>query len=218
MFTALSQAFGQLTDPRIRTVLIQATGGALLVMLLIGGVASWGLTHMPPTGYAILDWVLTGAGLLSVLIIIWLLFPATVMIVASMFLEKVALAVEARHYPGLPMARDIPLSEDVKGAVLLALKALGLNLLFLPAYIFIGPLAPLLYVTLNGYIIGRDYFQQVALRRLPLAEIDGAFLKNRRRYWLGGAVIAGLGSVPFINLLTPVLATAFFIHLLQRGR
>jgi CysZ protein len=45
---------------------------------------------------------------------------------------------------------------------------------------------------------------------------------NRGTVFVGGIVIAGLASVPILNLLTPLFATAFMVHLYKglarRGR
>ncbi|MFD2265092.1 EI24 domain-containing protein [Lacibacterium aquatile] len=218
MFSAFSKAIGQLSDPKTRGALWLGIGGALLVMVILGVGASVGLTYVPRTGMDWLDGIIFGAGILSVMMLVWLFFPATVIIVTSLLLERVARAVEARHYPTLPPPRDVPLSEDIKGSVVLALKALGLNILFLPAYLFLGPLSPLLFIALNGYLLGREYFQQVAMRRLSLPEVEPAFRASRSRYWMAGGLIAALGTIPIVNLLIPVLATALFIHLFQTRR
>lgn len=218
MFSALSKAIGQLSDPRTRGALWLGIGGALLVMLVLGVGAGFGIANIPPTGMGWLDWLIRGISAVGTVGAIWFLFPTTVLIVTSLLLERVALAVEARHYPGLPAPRDVPLSEDIKGSVVLALKGLGLNLLFLPAYIFLPVISWALFVALNGYLIGREYYQQVALRRMALGDVEPSFRAQRSRYWLAGALIAALGLVPLVNLLIPIIATALFVHLFQTRR
>lgn len=218
MFSALSKAIGQLSDPRTRGALWLGIGGALLVMVVLGILAGFGIAHIPATGMGWLDWLIAAIGGVGTLGAIWFLFPTTVLIVTSLLLERVALAVEARHYPTLPAPRDVPLSEDIKGSLMLALKGLGLNLLFLPAYIFLPVISWALFVALNGYLIGREYYQQVAMRRMSLPEVEPSFKAQRSRYWVAGALIAALGLIPIVNLLIPIIATALFVHLFQSRR
>ena len=93
------------------------------------------------------------------------------------------------------------------------LVAVALNVLALPVYLLSTVFAPLVFFALNGYLLGREYFEMVALRRVDLA----AALALRRRYlgrlWLVGAGFAFLMTVPIVNLVTPVLATAIMVHL-----
>ena len=73
-------------------------------------------------------------------------------------------------------------------------------------FVFLGP---------SGYLFGREYFEVVALRRLDRT----AAWTTRRRYagriFLAGAAIAGMFLVPFVNLVAPVVATAFMVHLFE---
>src|SRR3546814_18267334 len=63
-----------------------------------------------------------------------------------------------------------------------------LNLLVLPLYlvlIWIPPLNLLLFYLLNGYLLGREYFEMVAVRRLDLAAA-----KRLRRAFRGQVILA----------------------------
>jgi len=53
----------------------------------------------------------------------------------------------------------------------------------------------------------------VALRRLAPPERRALWRLNRGRLVAGGVAIAGLFSVPLLNLLAPLLAAAFMLHL-----
>jgi len=39
--------------------------------------------------------------------------------------------------------------------------------------------------------------------------------RYRARLWLGGAVIAAIATVPILNLIGPIVATAFMTHLFE---
>jgi len=85
--------------------------------------------------------------------------------------------------------------------------ALLLNLLALPLYLLPGPNLPV-YLLLNGYLLGREYFEVVALRRLDAAATDRVRRRWRLRLWAIGAVIAPLLLIPLVNLVAPVIGVA----------
>jgi uncharacterized protein involved in cysteine biosynthesis len=218
VISALLLAFRQLPDPKIRTVLIQSVLAAIAVfaLLTVAVVLLVGLLGL--TGVGWVDWLMgVFSGIVS-LTGAWLFFPVVVIALTSLFTDRVAAAVEARHYPALPTPRLIPLAEEVRGALALLGKGVLLNLAILPLYFLTGPIAPFLFYAANGYLLGRDYFQSIALRRLPLAQVQAVAGQQQKRIWGAGIVLAFLGTVPFINLLVPILATAFMIHLFERLR
>ena len=60
----------------------------------------------------------------------------------------------------------------------------------------------------------------MAGRRLPWSTVRALRQRTRARLWLAGAVIALLLTVPVLNLVAPVVAVAFMVHLfegLRRG-
>jgi uncharacterized protein involved in cysteine biosynthesis len=91
-----------------------------------------------------------------------------------------------------------------------------LNLLALPLYVFMPGLNFFVFLGLNGYLFGRQYFEVVALRRLDMAATRAVRHRFGVRIFAGGVVIAGLFAMPFVNLLAPVIATAFMVHLCAR--
>jgi uncharacterized protein involved in cysteine biosynthesis len=90
-----------------------------------------------------------------------------------------------------------------------------LNLLVLPVYLvlfFVPPLNLILYYLLNGYLIGREYFELVAFRRLPPADATRLRRRHRARILLSGVILAFCMTVPVVNLFAPVLGAAFMVH------
>jgi CysZ protein len=135
--------------------------------------------------------------------------------IMAMLLDDIAAAVERRYYPELPPGREQPLVEAILGNLIFIAVTLILNLLVLPLYfvlIFIPPLNLLLFYLLNGYLLGREYFEMVAARRLDLAATKRLRRDFRGRVILAGAVIAFLLTIPIVNLVTPIIATAFMLH------
>ncbi len=117
MFSALAKAFGQLSDPAFRRVLVRSMLAALVVFIGVWIAAWYGLSWSGEalSGWAalepggiwdnVLGWVVGAAGVVALLVASFLLFPAIMSIALSLMLEGIAQAVERRHYPGLPPAR-----------------------------------------------------------------------------------------------------------------
>jgi len=92
--------------------------------------------------------------------------------------------------------------------------AVNVGALFL--YPFAGPLIPVLFWAVNGFLLGREYFTMVALRRLPPAEAAALRSRYSGTIWLAGTLMAAPLSVPIVNLVIPVLGAATFTHLFHR--
>jgi uncharacterized protein involved in cysteine biosynthesis len=135
----------------------------------------------------------------------------------SLLLEDIARAVESRHYPGLPPPRPQGIGEQVNAALRLAAMSLLLNLLALPLYL-IPAVNVFVFYGLNGYLLGREYFELVAARRLDIADVHRLWRRYRGRLCLAGAVIAVLLSIPFVGWALPTVATAFMLHLFESLR
>ena len=214
MLHALFLGFRQLADPRAGRLLLRCVLLAGLTFgLLLVAVATL-LGALDPTGLGWLDTGLAIAGSAAVLVLAWLLFPVTIAIALSWFAEDVALAVEQRHYPDLPPPSGMGVSESLWAALRFGTVAVLLNLLALPLYLLPGANL-LIYLGLNGYLLGREYFELVAARRLPGPTVTALRRRLRGRLWLAGAVIAALLAVPVFNLVAPVVAIAFMVHLFE---
>lgn len=216
MIQALIAAVTDLREPGIRRVL----GKSLLLalaMLALTGVLVWLLiVWLTDLQIGWLDSIVEFAAGLGVVVLAWLLFPVAVSSTIGIFLDEVSEAVEARHYPALPPAKGVPLAVEVKSAIAFAAVAIALNLLLLPLYLllfFFPPLYALIFYGVNGYLLGREYFEQVALRRLDVPAAHALRRAHQGRVLLAGIVIAFLLTVPFVNLIAPVIATAFMLHL-----
>jgi len=217
MIAALFRAFGQLTQrPTLKLVL----GSAVLTLILL--LALWGAVVLVLANTRLfdiiwlerlIDWVGGSVALVGA----WFLLPAVAGAVAGLFAERVAAHVERRYYPGLPPVPGQAFMAGVWTGLRFVLLFLVVNLVAMPAYLllfFLPPLNIVLYVVLNAWLLGREYFELVAYRRL-----DGvAVLALRRRtagtLFLAGAVTVGMFAAPGLNLLAPFIATAFMVHLL----
>ena len=221
---AVSRALAQAGDPVFRRVLLRALG---LTLLLLGpfvfGFAAflqWLLpesVNIPFYGpVAFLDDLASGVGVAVLLFLsVFLMIPVAGLFL-GLFLEPVADAVERRHYPDLPPVPGPGLLAGLVEGLRFALLFLGVNLLALVVYLAATALAPLVFWAVNGLLLGREYFQLVAMRRLSRRQADALRRRHFGTIWLAGALMAVPLSVPLLSLLVPILGVASFTHLFHR--
>ena len=223
MLAYLSKAISQIGDPVLRRVVLIGIGGSGLVFVLLSALVWWifsaqvDLTSLSLWGWveSLLDWIAGFVVVMSLIVVSAILFPGVATIIVGFFLEDVVAAVEKKHYPGEPPARPQPVSEVLASTVRFALSVIGLNLLCLPLYLilmFVPPFNLVLYYLLNGYLVSREYFELVALRRMGPAAALQMRRQSRGRILMAGILLTFLLTIPIINFLTPVIATAFMVH------
>jgi len=215
MLTELLRAFVALRAPELRRVVALGLGLAALSFALLWFAVAAVLYDAVHFAWRPLDWLVEALGGLAVLALSWLLFPTVVTLMTGFFLDRVAAAVEALDYPNRDPPRRRPIVETITAPLRLGALTIALNLLALPLYLFVPGINFVLFLSLNGYLLGREYFEVVALRRLD-AGAAGA-MRNRfgGRVFIGGVAIAGLFAMPLVNLVAPVVATAFMVHLFE---
>jgi uncharacterized protein involved in cysteine biosynthesis len=199
----------------MRRVIALSLGLAILTFALLWLAVAGILFNTAIFDWRPLNWLFNLLGGLGVLVLSWLLFPAVVTLIMGFYLERVAAAVEALDYPGRSPPRGQPFGEMLAVMLRLTALALLLNLLVLPIYLFVPGINLFLFLALNGYLLGWGYFEVVALRRLDAGEARAVRTRFAGRIFLGGVVIAGLFALPLVNLVAPVIATAFMLHIFE---
>jgi CysZ protein len=217
MLTALRLAFADLLRPEQRGPILISIASALTLLIALCLGAALLLSRLHFAGIPWLDTTIEIAGSLAALVLAWALFPAMTMLILGFFLDRVVAAVERRHYPELPPARRIGIGEALTSALRILALALVVNLVLLPVY-FLPPINLFIYYGLNGYVVGREYFELVALRRLDGAAARAMWRWHRGRLVLAGVVIVFLLSLPLFNLVAPVVAAAFMLHVFEGVR
>jgi CysZ protein len=218
MIRAFELAVRQLGDPKLRGVIWWSLLVSLVLQIGIAALAWWALRS-----FAHFEWKWINEGIVwlgggAVLVLALMLFPASFGIVISIFMEKIADIVEAEHYPQLGPARGIPIWTGIWTGIVFLLAVVALNLVMLPFYIlaiFVAGLGAVLFYAVNGWLTGRVYYEQVALRRHKPAEVKAWRRANSGVLWLTGIVIVFLGTLPILNLIVPVLGTAAMVHVAQ---
>ena len=117
----------------------------------------------------------------------------------TLLLDPICETVEQRWYPGLPNARAQPWAEMLWNAARLTGITLALTLLFLPLYLillFFPPFNLFVFFGLNGYLLGREYFEVAAARRLESGEARAAvIISDKPGVWIAGADIEEFGTL-----------------------
>lgn len=224
IFTCFFSALSQLTDARFRRVFFIGIG--LSLALLIAAVAgfTWLLDWVTPEQIWVpvlgeVQWihelVSWGGAFLLLFLSVFLMVPVASAI-TSMFLDDVADAVEAVHYPQLPPANRVPFGDALRDTINFLGLLLGANLLALILVIFLAPAAPFIFWGVNGFMLGREYFTLAAARRLGRAQAIALRRKHVGTIWAAGILMAVPLSIPLVNLLIPILGAATFTHLFHQ--
>jgi CysZ protein len=230
MLDAAAQALTQMFSPRFRAVLLKSIGLALILMVILG----IGLQHLlawlagAGTGYvesalgpnahaplAVLAFVLTVAASLGIIVGSVFLMPAVTALVASFFVDDIALEVERSRYPGEPAGKPLPLLRAVIEGVKTALLAIVVYLVALPFLLFAG-FGAIIFFFCTAYILGREYFELAAMRYLPVAEARALRKQHQGTVFVAGMFIAAFVSIPIVNLATPLFGMAFMVHMHKR--
>jgi len=210
---AFFRALAQIGLPDVRAVLWRTLVLTLLSLTLLG-VGIWFGLHwlLMWLGWSQADGM--GGALLSTVLIalgVWLLFRVIAMAIIGFHADRIVAAVEQASYPErLAAAHTVPLAVELRMAARSTLRALGWNIAALPAYLLllatgVGP--PLLFLTLNAYLLGCDLAELIEARH-PAAP---RFTPLAR--WQLGFASALLFLPPVVNLLAPLLGVAMATHM-----
>lgn len=224
IFASFFKALGQIADPRFRRVMGL---GILLALALLAAVYAGflalidsfapGTVEIPFVGPisgidTLLGW---GSLFLMLGLSVFLMVPVASAF-SGLFLEDIAAAVEERHYPGLPPVTPVRLGDSLVDSLNFLGLVIAANVLALVLYVFAGPFIPVVFWAVNGWLLGREYFTLVAMRRIGRQGAKALRARHAGRIWLAGILMAAPLSVPLVNLVIPVLGVATFTHLYHR--
>lgn len=225
MIGDFSKAISQVFDRRFLSVLLKSLGLTIGLLAIITAILFYFLSFIPAIDFTVpfTDWHVTFfdeiAKTASVGLILifssFLMFPvATVFI--GLFLDEIADAVEGRHYPHLPAPRRQSFREALTQGFEFMLLLIGANIVALIFYLILNVAAPLVFWLVNGYLLGREYFEIVAARRMDARAAKSLRNKHLMSTWAAGALIAIPLSIPVVNLIVPLIGVAAFVHLFHR--
>lgn len=223
ILTAFFKALAQLPDPRFQSVLWRGLGLtiALLVALYAGSLWLIGWLTSEPLVLPVVGEVTWLGGLLSwgslglvIVLSVFLMVPVASLI-TSLFLDEVAEAVEQEHYPDLPEIPRLPFIEGLRDTVGFLGVLLSANVIAIVLYVILPFAAFFIFYALNGYLLGREYFQLVAMRRVGRDGAKALRADHSGKIWLAGCLMAVPLTFPLVNLVIPILGAATFTHLFQ---
>lgn len=220
------KSVAQFDDPKFRRVLWRGMG--LTIMLLIAAwlLVNFGLNQLLSSAWAAnligdQSWlgalINIGGALFTIALSIWLMVPVTSAIIA-LFLNEMAQAVEARHYPHLPKQTATKLQDQILVGIRFLEILLLANIGALILSMIVPLLAPFVFWATNGYLMGREYFQMAAMRRMPRAQAQELFQRHQGSIWIAGILMAIPMSIPLVGLFIPILGAATFTHQFERLR
>ena len=216
MFASIGKALTSLHDPAIHRILVRSVlytialfAGALVlaegVLLLLPGLGK-------PDANRELEWKMP-----LMFAKLMLSFGAPVAaLFASLFLDEVAAAIEARSYPQDAKAPGNSFRKGLASGIRLTLTVIMANLLLWPVSAISPGFGWLAKLGVNAYLLGREYFELAALRHLP--RLDMVRLRRRRASSIFGAglVLSLLTQIPLVNLFAPLFGAALMVHLFRQ--
>ncbi|RZP21358.1 MAG: hypothetical protein EVA26_06760 [Burkholderiaceae bacterium] len=209
----------QLPDPAFRRVIIKAILLSIFVFVFLAIVVWFVLSETNFFTFWAFEAFADTLGGITAIVIAWLLFPTLASFFITLFLEDIAEAVESRYYPDTLLEKINNPSAMFVISLRFTAIALFLNVLAIPFYFFtiwFPPLGIFVFYCLNGYLLGREYFELVALRHIKMEDIPSVRQANRLKLFLFGSVTTFLFTIPIINFLAPILGVTGMTHFLRK--
>jgi CysZ protein len=216
MFASIGKAFAMLFDRDFRGLLFCSLVLTVLVFVgLLAGV-EYALAAAPDIGARWVNWLLELAAPVALLFAIIVLGAPVAAAIGSIFLDRIAARVDAHFYPNDPRAPGTPFFAGAWANVRLIGLALVINLGLLAADAETAGVAGVAGVFVNGWLLGREFFELASLRHVSRGQSDAL----RRRYpwiiYISGVLIAILSMVPVLDLIAPFFGAALMAHLFKR--
>ncbi len=216
-WTPALRAIDQLGDRVfLGVVLHSVVWSAVAFAALAAGVFYGG--HALLSGQGWLGWLAGAAGAVGTLVLsLWLFLPLAT-VIATLFVERIAVAVELRWYPAVAPGRPASLwaqAQDgvIVGVRILAMQALALIATLIPPHVTglaIGWL-------IASWAVGRGLFVPVAMLRMERPAALALYRRLRIPVIFQGGLLTAAGLVPVLNLFAPVLGVAAMVHLVHRA-
>lgn len=223
IFDAARLAFHNLFAAETRSVFWKVLGLTLLVLAALWfAIRSIFIYFALPWVDALIPGVPDWAGWLTFVFAIFagiglalalaLLISPVTAVIAGLFLDDVAEVVEKKNYPNDPPGNAMPVGEAVLSSikffgVVIVGNLVALLLLLVPGINLIA------FFLVNGYLLGREFFEFAAMRHRPPAEARLFRAKHASTVLIAGLVIAAFLAIPIVNLLTPLFAAGLMVHL-----
>ncbi len=215
MISPAQLALSQILSPPFRGLLWKSVGLTLALLAALWIVIQAVILQYLALPFGWMETVFSIAAGFGLLIGMAFLIAPVATLFAGLYLDDVAAMVEAESYPGEPAGTPMPIVPAMVTAIKFFALVMAVNMVALPLVLLLG-FGVLVFFAANGYLLGREYFQFAALRFHDQRTVKALRLKHGGRIFLAGLVIAGVLAIPILNLLTPLFATAFMVHIYKR--
>jgi CysZ protein len=214
LLSPLLRALRQLDDPVFLGVLLRSLMWSAASFVALYFAVIWAL-HRLLDLHGWIGWVADLLGTLGALLLaLWLFLPVAAAI-GTLYIDRVARAVERRHYPALPPPVGASVIAQVWDAISVGSRILLLSLFALVLAVIVPGVGLVVAWIIGGYAIGRGMFAAVAMRRMPRPAAAALYRHTRPVVLAQGCIMALAGYVPILNLLIPVIGTAAMVHVLD---
>jgi len=218
LFRALKRSAGLIRNRRFLWLGAKCVLAALLLAVVLWLLANnlflywigpWLQIHWPsPTAH----W----SGLLlfiflSTFLMAWLIAPLMALL-AGQLTDNVAEIIEEEDYPDHRPGSALSNWQSLKVSLRFCGLSLLCNVLALP-FLLVPVLNVLVFFLINGYLLGREYFEFAAARFRALPQAQVYYRKQRGIVFIGGLFVAAVITIPVLNILAPLFAAALMVHL-----
>jgi CysZ protein len=215
MIQAALLALRDAVSPPFRSVLLKSVGLAILLLVVLGIGLQALVAHLIDLQNQSVELIATIIASLGIVVGLIFLVPPVTSAMAGIFLDEIAGIVERTSYPADPPGRDLPLSQSIPASLrffgIVVLVNLGALVLLLVPGINV-----VIFLIANGYLLGREYFELAAARFRSVEAAKALRRHHAAEVFFAGILIAGFVAIPIVNLATPLVATAFMVHLHKR--
>ncbi len=216
MFASARKALALIFDPAFSGVVTKAVLFTIVLFAILFLGTEYVLHQLPTLGW---HWVNVGLEWLAPALLVFVIFflgAPVAAIFASFYLDDIAEAVEARFYAADAKAPGTPFFAALRAGTRLAVTIVLVNIALLPFDVALPGIGEAASLLVNGWLLGREYFELAALRHLPPGAAELLRKQHRFALFFAGLLISILSIVPVANLFAPLFGSAFMVHLFKR--
>jgi uncharacterized protein involved in cysteine biosynthesis len=213
MLSSAAAALRQMFDAKFRGVFWLSVGCTIALFFVLLAALLIAVRFLPDFGFSWMrDAVAMGSTFLLLIAFVFMGAPVA-QIFGSIFIDRVAAAVEAKYYPHALKVPGASFGEMVVAGLVFAAISVVLNLLAFPLQIIPSfGIGTLVVALVNGYLTGRSFFELAAFRHMAPRDARALRRQHRVRLFLGGALISLLAMIPMVNFFVPLFGAAMMTH------
>lgn len=212
MLSDFKNAFCEVFSGKLRPLMLKIalmTGGAWVLVLYVFWLV---LGSFEVSSSAFLSKAVQILGFIGVLIGSLFFLPVLVSGIVGFFTES--LVKSLNNGSKIPF-KSPSAAQSLKISGKSALKSLASGAVFFPLTLLLGLipvlnfLPPIAYCFVNGRVLGYEYFYTAALYLTGEDKANALYAANRAHFDKAGAIIAALMMIPAVNVVAPLVASAF---------